>query len=136
MKSISIILVISLCYSWLGCYVSKKETITENDELQNVLPEGDKLYLMKKDSTLYFFNAKTYTIVNDTLKGKGQRVIYNQKQSPEHFEISINDILKVEIDYIEEHPLMWRPSTETKIIILAIGSVVTAILIAIFLEPW
>ena len=129
-------LIISLCYCWFGCYVSKKKTITEKVELQDVLPKGEKLNLMKRDSTVYFFNAKTYTIVNDTLQGKGQRVIHKQKQSPEQFKISVNDILKVEIDYIEEHPLMWRPSTETKIIIIAISAAIAVILMAILLEPW
>ena len=86
---------------------------------------------MKMDSTEYFFNTKTYKVVNDTLKGNGQKVINGQKQSPESFEIPVNDILKVEIEYQEDRTGRWGLSLETDIIITTILVVATVVYMAI-----
>ena len=83
---------------------------------------------MKMDSTEYFFNTKTYKVVNDTLKGNGQKVINGQKQSPESFEIPVNDILQVEIEYQEERTSAYYGlPMSTYIVICVIGVVVLII---------
>jgi hypothetical protein len=128
MKSVSIILIISLCYTWFGCYTTKTKEVWQRNELQYVLLKGDKIFLKKTDLTEYFFNAKTYKVVNDTLKGNGQKVINSQKQSPESFEIPLNDILQVEIEYQEERTSAYYGlPMSTYIVICVIGVVVLII---------
>ena len=97
MKNISIILILSLLYSTFGCYTGNSP-ITKDDDLKDYLNEGTKLNIMTKDSVLYFFNAKTYKIVNDTLSGKGQRVIKNKKMDPEPIKIAVDDISQIQDD--------------------------------------
>jgi hypothetical protein len=89
--------------------------------LQYVLLKEDKILLKKTDLTEYFFNAKTYKVVNDTLKGIGQKVIDGQKQSPQSFEIPVNDILQVEIEVQEKRTgRWWGLSLEAEIVITSI----------------
>ena len=132
MKSISIFLILCLLYSWFGCYISK-QTITEKSELQNFLHKGDKLYLMNKDSIVYFFNSKTYKIVNDTLWGKGQMVIHWEKQSSEFIEIAVNDILNVNT---EQSRIMSEKAESTITIITATVGLIAVIILAVTLSTW
>ena len=105
MKVISVVLIFSLCYSWFGCYVTKKKEVWQRNEVQYVLSKGDKIIVKKTDQTEYFFNAGTYKVVNDTLEGNGQQVIDGQKQSPESFLIPLDDILQVDIEIREKGSL-------------------------------
>ena len=69
---------------------------------------------MKNDSTVQFFNTKTYKVTGDTLRGNGQKVIQGEKQKPENLEISLNDILQVKYENI--HQLMKRRPENEKIL--------------------
>jgi hypothetical protein len=128
MKGVSIILIISLCYSWFGCYVTKTKVIWQRNELQYIFNKQEKINLMKMDSTEYFFNAKTYKVDNDTLKGKGQKVLNGQKQSPESFKIPVNDILQVEIEYQEERQSAYYGLPMSTYIVIAVIGIVVLIL--------
>jgi hypothetical protein len=130
MKGISIVLILSLFHFWFGCYSTKTKTFPEKNDLQSVLAKGEKLYLMNKDSSVYFFNAKTYKVNNDTLKGNGQKVINGSKQDPESFKIPVKDILQVEIEYKEElRSGVYGLSMTTYVIICVIGIVVFILIV-------
>jgi len=95
MKNISIILILSLLYSSIGCHTTTA-TLKSEHNLSKHLDEGRKLNIVTKDSVVYFFNAGTYKIEDDTLIGNGQQVIQNQRQDPGPIKLNVEDISQIQ----------------------------------------
>lgn len=126
MKTIAIILILSLINIGFGCYsdvLVKPSTSFYGEELENY----PKIAVFTKDKTIYEFNQQQYKIENDSLYGLGSEVISDTFYAklggykrdnliPAHVELSLSDIENIEYEKLKK--------TETIIGIAALSIVV------------
>jgi len=102
MKSTSIILILLLVYSCIGCYTTK--VIRQNDEILNCLKQKEGIYyLTTRNSERYSFNDQKYSykFENDTLYGSAKKVTSDSWQKFEQIKFHIKDIYGIETQEIE-----------------------------------
>ena len=73
------------------------QPITNRENINDYIAEGNKLAIRTKDNAIYFFNEHTYKVADDTLYGKGQWIIQNLKQDPEQIKIAVNNISQIRV---------------------------------------
>ena len=127
MKTISIILILSLLHFSIGCQTHRKPSIPsmEEDDIKAYIATGERLNIMTKDSINYFFNSGTYQIVNDTLSGSGQRIIEDTLKDPEQLKIAIHDISRIQFDQIQMEEKRAKITPLTIGIVVVIGILAT-----------
>ena len=86
-----------MLFSFFACSSTRK--IWQKDEIRNTLDTDKPFHLYTYNSKTYFFNTSSqYQISNDTIIGKGQVVADDSLGSIEDVRISIDKILKIELE--------------------------------------
>ncbi len=118
MKGITVILILSMFFSFFACTSTRK--ITKKDEIRKTLEMGEIIYLYTDNSKSYkFFGSYHYKVSKDTLIGRGRVLPISPYTSTEDVRIAIEKIPKIEV---KEYDV-------TKTMILIGGIVVLGIII-------
>jgi hypothetical protein len=95
MKGITVILILSMFFSFIACTSTRK--ITKKDEIRNTLEMGEDIYLYTENSKSYkFFGPYHYEVSKDTLFGRGRVLPISPYTSTEDVRIAIEKIPKIE----------------------------------------
>jgi hypothetical protein len=116
-KLISLILIISII-NLIGCYSSEAVTLREYRKIEEEKGKPEKIYVLKGSNEEYHFAKSGYTIENDTLYGRGLKVVNHEKQ-PFEGKIPITDITSIELSEFD--------AGTTVLVILGIAALVFAI---------
>ena len=92
---ISMVLVVSLM-NLIGCYSYKSVTLREYKQIEEEKGKPKTIYVLKGSNEEYHFSNKSYTIENDTLYGRGLKVVNHEKQ-PFEGKIPIADITLIKL---------------------------------------
>ena len=94
-KFISVILVVTLL-NLAGCYSSQSVTVPEYKQVEEEEGKPDEIYVKTKDNQEYHFYYPSFDIENDTLYGKGVRIV-SEKEILFEGELALSDIESIEI---------------------------------------
>ena len=117
LKLISLMLIISLI-NLFGCYSSEVVTLREYEKIEKEKGKPETIYVLKGSNEEYHFAKEGYTIENDTLYGRGLKVVNNEKQ-PFEGKIPVEDITTIELSKFD--------AGTTVLVILGIVALVFAI---------
>ena len=141
MKSISIILILSLLHLYLGCYSTKLIKADEEDgknEIRENLEDSSKDIIVKTyDSCTYMFNQNTYKMIEDTLQGTGCKIIPDSNfckiENPEsEYEYLTAEKMSLEIVIIDLRNIKEIEFDEVDTARIIQGSIVGAAAIGLF----
>ena len=103
MKPLSIILIISHIYYCFGCYSTNliKQDNENHKTVEKFITENSDrdIYVITRNSEIFYFPAHSFEIKNNVLKGRGQK--YNQgirKFGEYDIKIDVPKIQQVEFD--------------------------------------
>ena len=118
MKTLSIILILSLLHLSLACYstalIKENEGDSQNKIRERLEDSSNDIVVKTYDSHAYQFNQDTYILAGDTLQGKGCKIvpdsnfckienqksgykyISDEKMSPEVIKIALRNIKEIE----------------------------------------
>ena len=101
MKGITVILILSMFFSFFACMSTRK--LTQKDEIRTTLESGNRFYLYTDNSEIYYFDSpQQYQISNDTIVGLGQVVNDSSSGSNEYVRIAIENISKIKVKKYDE----------------------------------
>ena len=100
-KKISfLVLIVFTVYSICGCYYSKTEYLKNTAKVEYQWAEEvdlkRELYVLTEDQNLYLFAPYTYKFKEDTLIGRGQKIINDKKGTVELVKIPLKAIIQKE----------------------------------------
>ena len=100
-----------------------KITISEYEQIENERGKPEEIYIIKYDSTKYYFMKDDYIIDSDTLYGKG-KLLLGDREELLNREIAISDIESIQFENFER--------TKTCLSALGIGVLVFVVWAAIW----
>jgi hypothetical protein len=116
-KLISLTLIISLI-NLLGCYSSKEVTFRQYKKIEEDKGKPETIYVLKGSNEEFHFAKASYIIENDTLYGRGVKVI-DSKEEPFDGKIPVGDITSVKLTEFD--------AGTTVLVILGVAALVFAI---------
>jgi hypothetical protein len=117
MKTISIILVVTLLYCCLGCFNTK--VLTHNETIQESLKKKEEIIIITYDKKKYnFFYPNTYWFKNDTVYGLVKWEVPKDRTFQD-IKISFHDIEGIEKKELD--------AARTTLSLVAIGGLIYAV---------
>ena len=101
-KYINSILIVCLLLQLSGCY-SFRDISRDDFENQS---EAKTLYIKTKFQETYRVDLGNYDVQNDTLYGKGEKIVTSSVTQPFEGCISVNDIESFQIEYYDDEKIM------------------------------
>jgi len=125
MRSIAIILILSLLYYCLGCYNTM--VVKNEKEFQDAHQMNGEINVITRNSITYFYDKNSYKFENDTLYGEGQMVTkQGWKNGPASIKIAFTDIEQIKIKQLDP--------TRTSVFVVITGGVVIGLTIILTMD--